>query len=149
MFTEPNPAKILSGEKTMTARNWKRKPPLPGDECTASTGYAKETRFAIIRITNVWEWDGDNNGINAEEVTGLSKQEIGRSEGFTGRPHDPDDWLTDWDDFITAYYGHNAENFKDSERRHYFIQFELVERLKLGAKSILDVEMQHLPKIFK
>ena len=132
MFTEPNPAKILDGTKTMTARNWKRKPPTTGALCTASTGYAKTTRFAIIRILNVWEWDGDNNGINAEEVIGLSKQEIGKREGFRGRPHDPDDWLTDWDDFIMAYYGHNAQNFLDNDRKHYFIEFELVKAIEEG-----------------
>ena len=132
MFTEPNPAKILNGTKTMTARNWKRKPPKPGDYMTASTRYEKESRFAVIRILNVWEWDADLNGEVAEAVTGLSKQEIANREGYSGRPHDPYDWLTDWDDFMMAFLGHNAQNFLKDGRTNYFIQFELVQALRAG-----------------
>ena len=71
MFTEPNPAKILSGSKTLTARNWKKKPPRAGQLMTASTGRKKETRFAIIRVTGVWEWDGkmDRGKCNASHRT--------------------------------------------------------------------------------
>ena len=138
MFTEPNPAKILAGEKTLTARNWKRKPPKIRELMTASTGYKKETRFAIIRVLNVWEWDGDLDGIYAETVTGLSKEEIAKREGYTH-----------WDDFIMAYYEINANNFLDDSRKDYFIQFEVAQRLKLGAKSILDVEVRHLPLLFR
>ena len=134
MFTEPNPAKILSGEKSLTARNWKRKPPKPGAVLTASTGYKKETRFAVIRVLNVWEWNA-LMGVdsNAETVTGMSKQEIAKREGFKDAwSHDPDTWLTDWDAFIMAYYGHNAQNFLADDRTNYFISFELVQPLEKG-----------------
>ena len=57
LFSGDNPQKILSGSKTLTARNWKKKPPRAGQLMTASTGRKKETRFAIIRVTGVWEWD--------------------------------------------------------------------------------------------
>ena len=97
MFTEPNPAKILSGEKTMTARCWKRKPPRIGAIMSASTGYKKETRFALIRVRDVWEWDGDMDGKNAEAVTGLTRAEIAKREGFGNTPRPKDSWLTDWD----------------------------------------------------
>ena len=73
LFSGDNPEKILNGTKCMTARNWKRKPPIVGSLCTASTGYKKETRFAVVRILDVMEWDGHMDGLNAEKVTGMSK----------------------------------------------------------------------------
>lgn len=132
LFTEPNAGKILSGEKTMICRNWKRKPPAVGSLCTASTGYAKETRFAVIRILDVMEWNGHMDGVDAEKVTGMSKQEIAEREGYGNFDTHPDSMLTDWDYFISAYYGHNAQNFKDRKRKDYFILFELVEKLTEG-----------------
>ena len=128
MFAEPNPAKILSGEKSLTARCWKRKPPKVGDLLTASTGDKKETRFAIIRVLNVWEWNA-LMGVDsdAETVTGMTKQEIAEREGFKDAwSHDPDTWLTDWDAFIEAYYSINAKKFLDDDRLNYFIAFEVV-----------------------
>ena len=126
MFTEPNPAKILSGEKTMTARCWKRKPPKIGALMTASTGYKKETRFAVIRVANVWEWELDLSGRGAEKATGLSRQAIAEAEGYGNTPRPKDSWLTDWDEFIGAYYGINAQKFLDNDRQHYFIKFNLI-----------------------
>ena len=127
-FTPPSDQKILDGEKTMTARCWKRKPPKVGDLMTASTGYAKSTRFAVISVRNVWEWNA-LMGIdsNAEYVTDMSKQEIAEREGFKDAwSHDPDTWLTDWDAFIEAYYSINATKFLDDDRQHYFIGFDLI-----------------------
>ena len=145
MFTPPADQKILDGEKSMTARFWKRKPPKVGQLMTASTGYKKETRFAILRITGVHEWDGnmeekDWNGDplapDAESATGLSKQEIAEREGFGDTPRDKDSRLTDWEAFIEAYYGINAQKFLDDGRLHYFIQFK-VEGI-LGEQSLLN-----------
>ena len=127
MFTEPNPAKILSGEKTMTARCWKRKPPRAGQLMTASTGYAANTRFALILIRKVWEWEVDLSGKGAEKDTGLSKQEIAEREGFGNTPRPKDSSLTDWDAFIEAYYSINATKFLDDDRRDYFIAFTLLQ----------------------
>ena len=127
MFTEPNPAKILSGEKTMTARCWKRKPPRIGAIMSASTGYKKETRFALIRVRDVWEWDGDMDGENAEAVTGLTRAEIAKREGYGDTPRPKDSWLTDWDAFIEAYYSINATKFLDDDRNNYFIAFHLLQ----------------------
>ena len=126
MFTEPNPAKILSGEKTMTARCWKKKPPRIGALMTASTGYKKETRFALIRVAGVYEWDGDMDGRNAEAVTGLTRAEIAKREGFGNTPRPEGSSLTDWDAFIEAYYGINATKFLDDDRKDYFIGFDLI-----------------------
>ena len=129
MFTEPNPAKILSGSKTLTARNWKKKPPRAGQLMTASTGRKKETRFAIIRVTGVWEWDGKMDGLNAEAIIGISKQEIAEREGFGNTPRPEGSNLTDWDAFIEAYYSINATKFLDDDRQDYFIAFEVIHRL--------------------
>ena len=127
MFTPPADQKILDGTKTMTARNWKRKPPKSGDMLTASTGYPKSTRFAIIRVLNVWEWNA-LMGVDsdAETVTGMSKQEIAEREGFGNTPRPEGSWLTDWDAFIEAYYSINAKKFLDDDRLNYFIAFEVV-----------------------
>lgn len=148
LFTPPNDEKILSGVKSLTARNWKRKPPAVGSHCTASTGYAKETRFAVIRILDVMEWDGHMDGINAELVTGMSRQEIAEREGY-GFLSSDNDMLTDWDYFIAAYHGHNAENFKDKKRKNYFIRFQLIQRLVDGGQWYCTrCEVQDKPESF-
>ena len=132
LFTPPSDQKILSGEKTLTSRYWKRKPPKVGAHVTASTGRKKETRFAVLRITGVYEWDGRIYDTNAKSVTGLSRQEIAKREGFGGTPRPKDSWLDDWDAFIEAYYSLNAEQFKDDDRNHYFIAFESLQKLEDG-----------------
>ena len=116
MFTPPSDAKILDGTKTMTARCWKRKPPRGGTLVSASTGYKKETRFALLYIRNVWEWDLSLLPHTAEKVTGYTGQEIAEKEGYT-----------EWNDFIGAYYGINAQKFLDDDRKDYFILFHLLQ----------------------
>ena len=133
LFTPPSDQKILSGEKTLTARCWLRKPPKVGARVTASTGRKKETRFAVLRIVGVYEWDGGIHDTNAESVTGLSKQEIAEREGFGGTPR-PFTRLDDWDAFIEAYYSLNAEQFKDDDRKHYFIAFDVIDKEDCDAK---------------
>ena len=86
MFTGDSPSKILGGEKILTARCWLRDPPVVGARVTASTGRKKETRFAVLEITGVYEWDGRIYDTNAELVTGLSRQEIAEREGFGNTP---------------------------------------------------------------
>ena len=125
MFSGDNPQKILDGTKTLTARNWKRKPPRTGQLMTASTGYAAKTRFATIRVTGVWEWDGKMDGKNAEAVTGLTRTEIAKREGFGNTPRPIESWLTNWDAFIEAYYSINASKFLDDDRQDYFIMFKV------------------------
>ena len=124
LFSGDNPQKILSGSKTLTARNWKKKPPRAGQLMTASTGRKKETRFAIIRVTDVWEWDGKITGESAMQATGLSQEEISRREGFDG-----------WDAFIEAYYSINATKFLDDDRQDYFIAFEVIQPLDKGEPN--------------
>ena len=125
LFSGDNPQKILSGSKTLTARNWKKKPPRAGQLMTASTGRKKETRFAIIRVTDVWEWDGQMDQENAESVTGLTHAEIAKREGFGNTPRPEGSLLTDWDAFIEAYYSINATKFLDDDGTDYFIGFKV------------------------
>ena len=113
LFTPPTDKKILGERKTLTARFWKRKPPEVGDYVTASTGRKKETRFAVLKITGVYEWDGISVG-SAESATGLQFNEIAFYEGFNS-----------WVDFISAYHSLNAHNAHQPDRKHYFIKFEI------------------------
>ena len=112
LFTPPSDQKILDGTKTMTARCWKRKPPCVGQIIDAQTGYANSTRFAKLKVLNVWEWDGKITGESAMQATGLSKSEIASREGFDS-----------WEDFISVYYGLNSQKFLDEDRTDYFIDF--------------------------
>ena len=117
-FTSPADEKILAGRKTMTARCWRRKPPKVGSLVTASTGRKASTRFAVLKITGIYEWDGKIDPCNAEKSTGLRFDEIAYREGFRT-----------WNDFIYAYYSLNVQAFLDDKRTNYFISFELVEAL--------------------
>lgn len=117
LFTPPSDKKILSERKTLTARCWKRKPPKVGEHVTASTGRKKETRFAKLKITGVYEWDG-SSARSAEAATGLQFDEIAYREGFVH-----------WIEFVTAYDSLNAHNYHRPDRKHYFIKFELVDKL--------------------
>lgn len=131
LFTGDTAKKILSSEKSMTARYWRRKPPKAGTTVRAQTGRRKDTAFALLKVTGVYEWDGSMFGDTAEAATGLTPTEIGDREGFKDfYIKSPFEWRTSWDAFIDAYYSLNAHNFLDGEgRTHYFIAFELIEAL--------------------
>ena len=108
LFTSPSAQKIRRGTKTMTARCWKRKPPK-----IAETVYAKNyARFALIKIVDVWEWSGD---LMAPSVT----REIAKKNGFDSV-----------EDFFIAYYSSlNARILGDTDRRHWFIEFEVIHEI--------------------
>ena len=132
LFSGDNPSKILNQTKDLTARCWKKKPPRAGQLMTASTGRKKETRFAIIRVTGIYDWTPDLSGISASKATGLTPQQIAEREGYGNTPRPKDSWLTDWDAFIEAYQSINATKFLDDDRINYFISFELVQPLNEG-----------------
>ena len=111
LFTPPSDAKILAGEKTMTARFWLANPPKEGDIVAAQTGRAKTTRFALLKIVKVWEWSGTDRVATEKE-----KKMIAEKEGF---------W--DFTQFYQAYYSLNAHNWNDPKRKHWFIEFEVKE----------------------
>ena len=103
--------KILNQDKTKTARCWLRKPPKIGDVVDAQTGRPKSTRFAKLLITNVTEWSGD-----IEDP--LLTEDLAKAEGFTN--------ITE---FTRIYYALNATRLDDPLRKHYFIDFELYEKI--------------------
>ena len=117
LFTSPSNEKILSGEKCMTARCWKRKPPAKGSHIRACTNYRNNSQFAVLEVLNVWEWDGKLSGEVAEKVTGMELEEIAEAEGFE-----------DWYDFIRAYQDFNPENLLDPTRKNYFIHFKVIQQ---------------------
>ena len=127
LFTKPADEKILAGEKSLTARYWKKPWVKVGDRVTASTGYPSSTRFAVLRITGFWWWDGDPDGIDAHVSTGLPLAEIAKREGFDR-----------WRDFVETYGSLNAERFKD-KGKHYFIAFELVGKLSPNGCGIIEL----------
>ena len=101
----------------MTARYWKKQWVKAGDNVTASTGYPLSTRFAVLKILAVHEWDADSDGVDANLKTGLPLSEIAKREGFET-----------WQEFIDAYGRFNQERLKD-RGKHYFIHFELERRI--------------------
>lgn len=114
LFKPPNDEKVLALRKTMTARLWRKKPPKAGETFYAQTGYANDTRFAKLRVLDVWEWSGTDF-----VATDREKQEIGYKEGYEN-----------FDEFYDAYKSLNAHNWNDPKRTHYFIEFEVVENLR-------------------
>ena len=117
LFTPPSDKKILDGKKTMTARHWLQKPPQVGDIIDAQTGYAKNTRFARLKIIDVWEWDA-NAAFDPTDDSIVITEDIGRKEGFDSA-----------DEFQCAYFDLNKHNWDEEKRIHYFIEFELHEAI--------------------
>ena len=121
LFTPPTDEKILSGQKTMTARFWRRVPPSLSSIVTASTGQRKETRFAELKIVGACIWRPETDiSIDLEGRIGYSCGEIAIKEGFRT-----------WEEFVNVYDSINSHLDPDDEkRRHYFIEFELVKNLR-------------------
>ena len=144
LFTRPSNFRILEKQKFMTARNWSDNYPRPkvGEDVRAQTGRKKITTFALLEITNVWEWDGNiwptfkcddrNLPFGKGEVTLELLQKIGIAEGF-GDAESP------WDDFIHAYYSLNKDKFLDEDRRHWFIQFQAKCGIHFTGRKFEDV----------
>ena len=121
LFTPPADEKILDDTKTMTARFWKCRPPSMGEICTASTGRKKETRFAEIKIVGACIWyPMKDTSVDLEGKIGYTPEQIAIKEGFRS-----------WKEFIDAYVSLNQHHDPDDpDRKHYFIDFELVKNLR-------------------
>ena len=104
----------------MTARFWRQKPPAAGTIVTASTGRKKETRFAKLRIKQITVWDPEfDNAKTIEMAMGYTLDQIAEKEGFS-----------DWTEFTDVYVSLNQHlDPDDAQRKHYFIEFELLEKL--------------------
>ena len=126
IFTPPTDQKILSEEKSMTARFWTRKPPALSELIRAQTGRKKETAFAILKVVGVALWHPlRDTREDIEERTGYTLEEIASKEGFET-----------WEEFIDAYVSTNSYyNLDDIRRRHYLIDFEVSGRLFPGGKD--------------
>ena len=122
-FTPPSNLLILQGIKEFTARFWSNNYPIPkkGEIVTASTGRKKETRFAKLEIIQVTTWEpGVDDALMLTLKTGYSPQVIAEKEGFKN-----------FDEFFDAYAAlNNHLDPNDPNRKHYFIEFRLVEKLK-------------------
>lgn len=125
LFTPPSARKILIGQKTMTARLWRAKPPKVGDLVAAQTGYAKTTRFAVLSILKVWRWDADAVLAELGEHPHLT-DEIAKKEGFETK-----------DEFCDAYFHLNKHNWDDPTRIHWFIEFEVIEEVINGKEKYI------------
>ena len=121
LFAPPTDTKILNGQKTMTARYWAMKPPSLSEIVTASTGRKKETRFAELQIVAGCIWyPMKDTAIDLEGRIGYTPDQIAAKEGFTT-----------WRDFVDAYTSLNAHHDPDDpNRKHYFLEFELVKNLR-------------------
>ena len=110
LFHKEHVKKILSGTKTMTARCWKQKPFQVGDMVRAQTNYNKSSAFAILRITEVSEWDGNVDNIPIDKL-----REITRKEGFKIPMQ-----------FSSAWYSTNDDRLFENKYKSYFFEFEVV-----------------------
>ena len=110
LFTRDDAKLILSGEKTITARLWKREPPLKGSIQYANTNRQKDSKFARLIIVDVWEWYGEEYRV--DDI-------IAKRVGFKSP-----------EDFLAAYKHLNAKNWDDPDKRHWFIEFVVAEKYK-------------------
>ena len=122
LFTPPHDQKVLDETKTFTARFWHDNYPLPepGEIVTASTGRKKETRFAKLKIIQVTQWKpGEDDSLMLMVRTGYTAQQLAEKEGFK-----------DFPEFFNTYAVINDHHDPhDPNRKHYFIEFELIEAL--------------------
>ena len=109
LFSVDSARKIINGQKWQTRRMWypsyaaKIK---PGSLHNAQLKMMKpETCFARLRIKSVWEWDGWT--IPGSDL---------RAEGFENDPMG----------FFETYRKLNEKRRADSDRRHYAVEFEVV-----------------------
>lgn len=107
LFTKESKTKILAGEKTQTRRLWYSRRCVPGALHYAQTSRDSKSRFALLRIIKVWSWDGW--AISHEDVL---------AEGFKNA-----------NEFRAAYYVLNHRKLNDNRRKHFAVEFELVEEI--------------------
>ena len=105
LFNAKSREDILNGKKTQTRRCRRSGVAVPGALHWAQTKlFDKSTRFARLRILNVWEWDG--NTITPEDV---------KAEGYNTKS-----------EFLNAYRSMNHNRIGKPGYTHYAIEFEVV-----------------------
>ena len=118
LFTGDAPDQIIRKEKNITARHWRRTPPAVDSLFRAQRGRKKETSFAICRVVDVRRWNGKLITSAGQDYVPF---DIATREGFRGDARIAD--------FLETYQKLNAHNRYDRKRKHYFIEFELIEIL--------------------
>ena len=115
---------ILDGLKWQTRRWSLRKPAKVDSLHYAQTKlYDKESRFARLKITRVWEWNGVY--ITPEDAI---------AEGFQRNPEKSDKELCGR--FLNYYNVINAHQPRKTERTHWAIEFEVIEKYLPRAEAI-------------
>jgi len=126
IFSGNSPEKVISREKTFTARFWKQRPFTIGEIVTASRNRRADSRFAKLKILNVFSWVPGHTDAYTLFVKsgGYTTQQIAEKEGFQN-----------FEEFFDAYASLNSHlDPDDPERTHYFIEFKVIETLQ-GEKK--------------
>ena len=117
LFAGDTPRKVLMGQKTQTRRCWKRRRVKPGAFHWAQLNMRADSRFARLKIIDVWTQDP--NEITPDHI---------RAEGFAT-----------FDEFLLAYMMCNPTADQDvrcGEREHYVIDFVVHEVTALGEEML-------------
>ena len=105
-FRPPLDQLILDGKQTITIRCWKQKPPKVGQVLSAQTGYARNTRFADLLVTKVFEWTDDI------KIT----DDLAKKVGYDSVR-----------DFELAYQNLYGDKSGEKGRTKWFIKFEVLK----------------------
>lgn len=105
LFTPKSAYLMLLGMKVITSRLWRTRRAKPGSIHWAQLNLKPISRFARLHILSVEEWDG---------VT--ADKDFAKGEGFD----DPTE-------FLFEYWSLNEHKWEDQTRKHYKIEFEIIE----------------------
>ena len=116
LFTPPSAYYILLGLKTQTRRLWLNARVKVGREYWAQTRMIdKKSRFARLRIEDVWTWDGQT--ISHEDAL---------AEGFGYENPVEHGFTSAEQEYLYHYKSLNAHNWDDTRRTHYAVKFEVL-----------------------
>ena len=106
---------ILDGLKTQTRRFSLKRPARPGSLHYAQRKlYDPSSRFARLQILRVWEWNGVDITPEDAIAEGFKHNHTGSDKELTGR-------------FLNYYQYLNRKASRPHERKHWAIEFEVVE----------------------
>ena len=103
LFTKPMKQRIMESRKTQTRRLHFNARAKVGSEHWAQTTMHRDSRFARLKITKVWEWDGKT----------ISDKDI-KKEGFESQ-----------EAFWKVFNQLNRLHKQDPNRKHYAYEFEV------------------------
>lgn len=123
LFTLENAYKIVTRQKTITSR-FSRRRIKEGSFHYAQLNMSAASRFARLHILSVTEWNGKT-----------CTEEFAKKEGFESST-----------EFLFAYWSLNDHQWDDPKRKHYAIEFEVVELYE--SDPPIKVETQEQLEIF-